>query len=182
MLIALWRDCPYPADPAYLLDLLHAIDIGRIDPDRPPWDHPRTLTPRTMPNAVSFDEAFRRIGQRKIGGGPGPALGPANGRTRGTTEADEFIFVGNLCNGVLFLTSRVRLIDPHESFYTSSNHRLRDSHVGRAGHRVDIRVRGPCSDAELALIERLAQAADNRPVAVQRAGHAAAARTRSVAD
>lgn len=182
VLIALWRDCPYPADPAYLLDLLHGIDIGRIDPDRPPWHHPRAPTPRTTPNPVSFDEAFHRIGQRKIGGGPKPALGSASGRARGTTEADEFIFVGNLGNGVLFLISRVRLIDPHESFYTSSNHRLRDSHVGRAGHWVDIQVRGPCSDAELALIERLAQVADDRPVMARRAGHAATARTLSIAD
>jgi hypothetical protein len=62
VLIALWRDCPYPADPAYLLDLLHGIDIGRIDPDRPPWHYPRAPTPRTTPTPVSFDESFRRIG------------------------------------------------------------------------------------------------------------------------
>lgn len=171
VLIALWRDCPYPADPAYLLDLLHGVDTGRIDPERPSWNHPQTLTPRTTRNPVSFDEAFRQIGRRKIGRkiGGGPK----------TTEADEFIFVGNLGSGILFVTSRVRLIDPHESFYTSSNHRLRDSHVGRAGHWVDIQVCGLCSDAELALIERLAQAVDGRPVVVRRTG-SAAARTRVV--
>ena len=36
-LIQLWRDCPYPADPVYLLEMLHSIDTGRIDPERPPW-------------------------------------------------------------------------------------------------------------------------------------------------
>jgi hypothetical protein len=164
----MWRDCPYPADPVYLLDLLHAIDAGRIDPECPPWNHPQALRPRTTPNPVSFDKAFHRIGQRKIGGGPN------------TTEADEFTFVGNLGNGILFLTSRVRLIDPHESFYTSSNHRLRDSHVGRSGHWVDITVRGLCFDAELVLIERLAQTIDDRPVIVRRTGQAPSATARSV--
>jgi hypothetical protein len=37
LLIQLWRDSPYPADPVYLLDMLHSIDTGRIDPERPPW-------------------------------------------------------------------------------------------------------------------------------------------------
>ena len=37
LLIQLWRDCPYPADPVYLLEMLHSIDTGRIDPERPPW-------------------------------------------------------------------------------------------------------------------------------------------------
>lgn len=37
LLIQLWRDCPYPADPVYLLDVLHSIDTGQIDPERPPW-------------------------------------------------------------------------------------------------------------------------------------------------
>jgi hypothetical protein len=166
----LWRDCPYPADPVYLLDLLHAIEAGRVDPERPPWNHPQALRPRTTPNPVSFDEAFRCIGQRKVGGGPE------------TTEADEFTFVGNLGNGILFLTSRVRLIDPHESFYTSSNHRLRDSHVGRSGHWIDITVRGLCSDADLVLIEHLAQAIDDRPVIARRVGQVPAATVRTVAN
>jgi hypothetical protein len=173
-LLQLWRDCPYPADPTYLLDLLHGIEAGRVDPARPPWQYPAALAPRTTPQPVSFDAAFRRIGARKVGGGPKLALGPANGRTRGSTGADAFTFVGNLGRGILFLTSRVRLIEPNESFYTSSNHRLRDSHVGRSGHWVDIQVHGLCSDAELALIERLAQAVDDRPVVVRRARQAAA--------
>ena len=78
------------------------------------------------------------------------------------------MFCGNLGSSFLILVSRVRLIDPNESFYTSSNHRLRDSHVGRAGHWVDIEVRAGCSVSELALIERLARAADTRPVVVRR--------------
>jgi hypothetical protein len=152
----LWRTCPYPADPANFADLLHQIRVGKIDPHRPPWTlHPPTTAPMT-PNPETFDEAFRQIGHRKVGGGPK------------ATEADAFLFCGNLGSGILFLTWRVRPIEPNESFYTSSNHRLRDSHVGRAGHWVDISVRGECSDAELALIERLAQAADARPVVVRR--------------
>ena len=35
--IALWNSAPYPADPVYLLDFLHAIETGRIDPEQPPW-------------------------------------------------------------------------------------------------------------------------------------------------
>jgi hypothetical protein len=160
--LQLWRDCPYPADPSYLLDLLHGIDVGRIDPARPPWQYPAALAPRITPHPITLDAVFRRIGARKVGGGPK------------CTGADEFIFVGNLGRGILFLSSRVRLIEPHESFYTSSNHRLRDSHVGRSGHWVDIQVHGICSDAELALIERLAQAVDDRPVVVRRARQSAA--------
>ncbi|MCF4130093.1 hypothetical protein [Methylobacterium sp. SyP6R] len=136
---------------------MHEIATGRIDPARPPWGGRHTLTPRTTPNPATFGEAFRQIGQRTVGGGPK------------TTGADERQFCGNLGSGILFLTSRVRLIEPNESVYTSSNHRLRDGHVGRSGHWVDIEVRGICSDADLALIHRLAQAADSRRVSVHRA-------------
>jgi 3-deoxy-D-arabino-heptulosonate 7-phosphate (DAHP) synthase len=78
-------------------------------------------------------------------------------------------FVGNLGDGVIFLISRVRLIDPNESFYTHANHRIRDSHIGRSGHWVDIVVHGPCSDEALELIRRLAQEVDSRPILVRRA-------------
>lgn len=152
----LWRTCPYPADATNLLDLLHQIAAGRVDPHRPPWIFDGKLTARTTPDPASFDEAFRQIGRRKVGGGPK------------TTPADEFLFCGNLGSGILFLRTRVRLNDPHESFYTSSGHRLRASHVGRSGHWVDLEVRGACSDAELDLIRRLAQEADTRPVIVRR--------------
>lgn len=152
----LWRTCPYPADPSYFGDLLHQIAVGRIDPYRPPWVFHEGIHPRSTPNPTRFDEAFRKIGARQVGGGPK------------TTAADEFLFCGNLGSGMIFLRSRVRLIDPNESFYTCSNHRLRDSHVGRAGHWIDIEVRGLCSDDDLALIERLAREADTRPVVVRR--------------
>jgi hypothetical protein len=41
---------------------------------------------------------------------------------------------------------------------------------------------GPCSDTELVLIERLAQAIDDRPVIVRRARQAPAATVRTVAN
>lgn len=153
----IWRTCPYPADPAYFADLLHQIDVGRVDPHRPPWKFHPALKARITPDPTSFDAAFHQIGQRKIGGGPK------------TTEADELLFCGNLGSGILFLRSRVRLIERHESFYTSSNHRLRDSKVGSGGHFVEIEVTGDCPDADLATVQRIAQAADTRPVVVRRA-------------
>lgn len=119
---ALWRTCPYPADPASFADFLHQIAVGRLDPDRPPWVFHQQTQARITANPATFDEAFRQIGRKSVGGGPK------------TTPADELLFCGNIGSGIIFLTSRVRLIDPNESFYTSSNHRLRDSHVGRAGH------------------------------------------------
>lgn len=33
----LWNVCPYPGTPVYLLDLLHSYDVGRLDPENPPW-------------------------------------------------------------------------------------------------------------------------------------------------
>lgn len=33
----LWNECPYPGDPGYLVGFLHSYDVGRIDPDNPPW-------------------------------------------------------------------------------------------------------------------------------------------------
>ena len=112
----------------------------------PPQDHSPPAT---------FEEAFRKVGQRKIGG------------AYKTNAADEFTWCGNLGSGLLILTSRVRLNEPMESFVTSSAHRLRDSHVGRFGHWVEIIVRGECSDMEFTLIRRLAQSADTRRVVVR---------------
>ena len=128
----IWRDCPYPADPACFADLLHQIDVGRVDPHRPPWKFHAALKARTTPDPSSFDAAFRQIGQRKVGGGPK------------TTEADELLFCGNLGSGILFLRSRVRLVERHESVYTSSNHRLRDSKGGSGGHYFESEVTGGC--------------------------------------
>jgi hypothetical protein len=155
----IWQDCPYPADPVYLPDLLHQIDMGKMDPHRPAWIfHQPVVAPTTLA-ASRFGEAFKQIGHKKVGGG-----------TK-TTEADEFLFCGNIGSGMLVLRSRVRLMELDESFYTCSAHRLRDSHVGRQGHWVDIRAHGDCSDEDLALITRLAQEADARPVVVSRETH-----------
>ncbi|WP_279483571.1 hypothetical protein [Aureimonas sp. SK2] len=159
LLRALWRECPYPADPTYLLDLFHQIDVGRVDPERPPWRFHREITPRITPNPITFDEAFRQIGHTKVGGGPK------------TIGADRRTFCGNLGSGLLFLESTVRLVEPNESFYTSSNHRLRDSHVGRSGHWIDIEVFGKASDEDLCVIQRLAQMVDTRPVSVRLSGN-----------
>ncbi|MBB3811648.1 hypothetical protein FHS81_003764 [Pseudochelatococcus contaminans] len=160
----IWRTCPYPADPASFADFLHQIAVGKLDPWRPPWVFQQARSARMTHDPATFDEAFRQIGRKQVGGGPK------------TTPADELLFCGNLGSGIIFLTTRVRLIDPNESFYTSSSHRLRDSHVGRSGHWVEIEVRGDCSMAELALIERLAKAADTRPVVVQ---HIVSARSKA---
>ena len=32
-----WDDAPYPADPVYLLDMLHSYDLGYFDLDTLPW-------------------------------------------------------------------------------------------------------------------------------------------------
>lgn len=37
LVLALWQSAPYPADPVYLLDMLHSVEVGRIDPSDPPW-------------------------------------------------------------------------------------------------------------------------------------------------
>lgn len=34
---AMWQEAPYPAEPEYLLDMLHRIDTGQVTPERPPW-------------------------------------------------------------------------------------------------------------------------------------------------
>lgn len=105
---------------------------------------------------LTFDAVFRQVHRRQVGGGPK------------TTAADELTFIGDLGSGPILLVSRVRLRNPQESFLTSSDHRQRDSHVGRSGHWVDLRVVGRCSNADPAAIERLARAADPRPVVVRR--------------
>jgi len=153
---ALWRTCPYPADPASFADMLHQIAVGRLDPHRPSWIFHQKTTARITANPATFAEAFRQIGRKTTSDEP-------------TTEpADERLFCGNLGSGILFLTSRLRPMDPGESFYSSHVHRLCDSQIGRGGHWIDIAVRGDCSDRDLALIERLAQATDTRPVVVRR--------------
>lgn len=152
----LWRTCPYPADPASFADFLHQIAVGRLDPDRPPWVFHQRSQARITANPATFNEAFRQIGRKLVGGGPD------------TSPTDELLFCGNLGSGILFLTSRARLLGQNESFYTSSHHRLRDFDVARSDHWVEIDVRGECSESDLSLIEQLAQAANTRPVIVRR--------------
>lgn len=76
LLIQLWRDCPYPADPVYLLDMLHSIATGRIDPEHPPW------IPRHPDSSVKLDPAAAPEGE--AGGGLCDGFG---GRERGSRPA-----------------------------------------------------------------------------------------------
>lgn len=152
----IWRTCPYPADPASFTDFLHQIAVGKLDPYRPPWVFHQQLAVRITCNPATFADAFRQIGRRKA------ALG------QNATEADQLLFCGNLGSGILFLASQARPIDPDESLHILDGHSLGGSNLGRASHWVDIEVCGKCSDADFALIERLAQASDTRPVVVRR--------------
>ncbi len=154
----LWRECPYPVDPSYLLTVLHSIDTGRLDPGRPPWQYHKALTPRITPNPLSFEDAFHQISQHKAGGRPQ------------TSSAEAFIFLGNLGSGMIFLTARLCPAEPNESLSESPHHRPPDGPGGHPGGAFDIQVKGPCSETELFLIERLAQTASDRPVIVHRAG------------
>lgn len=151
----IWRTCPYPADPASFADFLYQILVGMLDPYRPPWVfHPKTSA-RITANPATFSEAFRQIGRRRtdLRGQPLPA--------------EELLFCGNLGSGILFLASSVRSIDPEVGLLGTSH--LTAPHLARSDHWVDIEIRGECSDADLDLIERLAQASETRPVAVRRA-------------
>jgi hypothetical protein len=151
----IWRTCPYPADPASFADFLYQIEVGKLDPQRPPWVFHPTTSARITANPATFGEAFRRIGRRRTD-------------LRGTPlQAEELLFCGNLGSGILFLASSVRSLDPAAGFLGSSH--LAVPNIGRSDHWVDIEIRGECSDADLALIERLAQASETRPVAVRRA-------------
>lgn len=154
-LAALWRTCPYPADPVYLHGLLTDFDRGRLDLDRPPWT-PSAIRPRTTPSPERFDEAFRQIGRRRIEGGSG------------TAPIDQRLYCGNLGSGILFLTARVPIAssEPVDLPPAAQAH---GSYDRRLGSRIDIEIAGPCSDDELTLIARLAREAGMRPVAVSRA-------------
>lgn len=152
----IWRICPYPADPASFADFLHQIAVGKLDPYRPSWVFHQQLSARITRNPATFADAFRQIGRRKAGD------------AQNTTEAEQLLFCSNLGSGILFLASQTRPIDPGESLHILDGHGLAGSDLGRASHWVDIEVRGECSDADFALIERLAQASDTRPVVVRR--------------
>lgn len=152
----IWRTCPYPTDPASFADFLHQIAIGKLDPYRPPWVFHQERSARITRDPATFAEAFRQIGKRKIDGGPK------------TAPAEQLLFCGNLRSGILFLAAHGRPIEPHASVRAATSHRPDVFRVGEAGHRIEIEVRGECSVADIALIERLAQAVDTRPVRVQR--------------
>lgn len=49
VILALWREAPYPADPTYLLDFMHSIDVGRINPEKPPWRVDPALKLKPLP-------------------------------------------------------------------------------------------------------------------------------------
>jgi hypothetical protein len=108
-----------------------------------------------------WDKTFREVSRRRVGGGPK------------VIAAEEITWVGDLGGRTIHAVSRVRLLNPMESFETSSGHRLRDSKVGDAGHWVDLRVSSEVSDAELRHIAALAQAEEDRVVKVTRGRHAA---------
>lgn len=91
----IWRNCPYPADPASFADFLHQIAIGRLDPRRPPWIFHAQIAPRITPNPATFAEAFRPIGRKPLRNDQGADIG------------NERLFCGNLGGGLLFVAIRV---------------------------------------------------------------------------
>lgn len=103
---------------------------------------------------------FHACRRRTVGGGPK------------TTGADEILWSGVLGGRPVHFTTVPRLVNALESFLTPSNMRLRDSHVGRSGHFIDLCVSVPVTDAELRTLERLAQSVDDRPVRARRQGEA----------
>lgn len=109
----------------------------------------------------AFLDCFTEIRRRLVGGG------------QKTTPATQIEWRGQ-CAGVLMrLRSTVRLREPIEHFLTPSNMRLRDSHVGRAGHFIDIEVleaAAPVTGELLQHIQRMAAALDGRPIVVRVAG------------
>jgi hypothetical protein len=81
ILVALWRESPYPADPIYLLEFLSSIEKGRIDPRRPPWKYygPDALRARPIPR--------RSIGATLRLKAPPAACQRQNPRTRAQSHA-----------------------------------------------------------------------------------------------
>lgn len=145
----IWRICPYPADPASFADFLHQIAVGKLDPHRPPWVFHQKTPVRVTANPASFDEAFRRIGRKQIDIASSAAA------------IEELLFCGNLGSGIIFLARRIRPADQGDTLPGASG-------CAVGSHVVEVEVRGICSDADFATIERLAHAADTRPVVVRR--------------
>ncbi|MBB3989462.1 hypothetical protein GGR19_000867 [Croceicoccus naphthovorans] len=94
---ALWRECPYPADPYSFADFLHQIEVGKLDITRPGWRFHARVQPRATITPNTFEEAFRQIGRRKVNAGGVPS------------DADTLLFCGNLGKGILFVD---RIVDP----------------------------------------------------------------------
>lgn len=119
--------------------------------------------PPTEAAPAGFDDVFKMVSRRKVGGG---------GKT---TPGDEFTFSGTLDGQALELRSRVRTQKENASFYTPSNARIHYGMTGRVvadDQFVDIEVRAkePVSDATLHKIAAMAQKVDARPVLVRRKG------------
>jgi hypothetical protein len=88
-----------------------------------------------------------------------------------TIPSERMVWVGIWRGRAWELHSKPRLINPLESFMTSSGMRLRDSWVGSGGHWVEIVVHRPrhnVSDAELEQLTAMAQAIDPRPCVARR--------------
>lgn len=103
----------------------------------------------------AWESVFQLVGRRRVGGGPK------------ATGGDEMRWRDVIRGRVVLAISRVRLRNPQESFLTCAPHRLRDSHVGREGHWIDLRLRArgaPLTPEEVRQIEALAQAGETRPV------------------
>lgn len=110
--------------------------------------------------APTWDGTFREVARRRIGSG------------QKLSGAEELTFVGVVGGREILLVSRIRLNNPQEGFLTCSSHRISgDSHVGREGHWVDLRVETPVSDDELDFILLLARSTDTRHVRVSRRRH-----------
>ena len=135
-------DCPYPPDHAYFCDLLRQIEAGKVDPYRPPWLFHAALKAKTTPNPAAFAQAFKQINK--------PSL--SSDASKLTT-----IYCGNLGSGILFLHAT-----PHNTARTD------EAAPDPRDAFVDLQITGSCSDDELALIERLAQADCPLPLVARR--------------
>jgi hypothetical protein len=61
-----WNDAPYPADPVYLLGMLHDIEKGRIRLDRPPpWRPTQEEIQRGRAAIERFSERLRAQSQER---------------------------------------------------------------------------------------------------------------------
>jgi len=136
-----WRRCPYPPDPYSFGDFLRQIQIGKLDPFRPPWMFHASIRARTTPNPTTFAQAFKQIGRPP----PSPAA-----------PKPAAIYCGNLGSGILFLRATPL--------------QIAGAAPDDGGEFIDLEITGACSDDELALIERLAQAACPRPLVARRRG------------